>query len=62
MALPVNWVAEGAADTTGDGIAEILLRNTVTGEVALWFMSGATVMSGSLTTLSLPDTQWRIGN
>lgn len=44
-----SFRVEGAADYTGDGKADLILHNTVSGNVYLWEMDGRTVVSGSNT-------------
>jgi len=42
--VPLGWTAT-VGDFNGDGKADILWRNTTTGAVAIWFMSGGAVVS-----------------
>ncbi len=51
--LAANWSILGAADTDGDGRADVVLADNDSGEVAVWQMQGATVAA---TGLPAPDT------
>ena len=52
------WVVVGTSDLTGDGKADILWRNTATGEVLLWAMDGTTKLSQQ--SLGFASTDWHI--
>jgi FG-GAP-like repeat len=43
--LPSNWTMIGQRDFDGDGYADVLWRDSVTGTVAIWFMNGFRVTS-----------------
>ncbi len=55
----LNWGIAGVGDFDGDGKSDILWRNGVTGEISIWFMNGATILSqpvfGAVT-----DLNWSI--
>ena len=38
-----QWIIGATGDVDGDGSADIVWRNTTSGEVVLWFMNGSTV-------------------
>jgi len=58
--VPVGqWVIRGVGDFDGDGKADILWHNTVTGDVNIWFMNGAQIKAGSGTVSNLPASQWQ---
>jgi hypothetical protein len=42
--IPTNWSVVGVADFNGDGLGDILWRDTA-GDYAVWLMIGATVTS-----------------
>ena len=47
------------ADFNADGKADILWRNTATGENSIWMMSGASISSGVFIT-TIADLNWTI--
>lgn len=55
--LGVAWKASGTADYNGDGISDILLRNTTTGAYSAMMMSGTSVLSSGALSVN-PGTGW----
>jgi hypothetical protein len=56
-----NWKIVGTGDLDGNGSADIVWRNQVTGSLTGWLMNGVTVVTGSnLTPAAVPDTNWTI--
>jgi hypothetical protein len=56
---PLSFAVQQVGDVTGDGIADIVFRNTSTNEIVLDEMDGGTIVSeGAIGTLS--DTAWRV--
>jgi hypothetical protein len=56
-----DWKINGIADFNGDGKSDILWRNDSSGQVAVWTMNGATVLSRNLTSPnSIVDSNWKI--
>jgi hypothetical protein len=57
--VPTAWRIVATADFNGDGKSDILLwRNTTTGEVAVWFISGVTVTG--TTGIGTVGLDWKI--
>jgi hypothetical protein len=52
------WTIQGVGDFNGDGFADILWRNSSTGEVYLWLMNGTTRTGGG--SLGIVSTAWNI--
>jgi hypothetical protein len=51
----------GGGDFNGDGRNDLLWRHDVSGENVLWYMNGATLVSGTFTTPpTLADVRWKM--
>ena len=57
--VDLNWEVKGTGDYDGDGKADVLWRNAVSGENYLYFMDGTTIKpsEGYLRTVPQPDWQ-----
>lgn len=57
-----NWTVAGTGYFSGvpDKFVDILWRNTLTGDNAVWHMNGATLVSAELIQ-EVPDLNWKIG-
>jgi hypothetical protein len=53
------WIVAGTDDFSGDGKADILWRNTATGQNTVWLMNGATA-SSSASIWSVADQNWSV--
>jgi Ca2+-binding RTX toxin-like protein len=54
--LSNDWQISGIGDYNGDGNADVLWRNGLTGEDKMWFMNGSTATIGAVATLT---TDWK---
>ena len=56
-----NWTIVGAGDANGDGRPDLYWHHLGTGELAIWFMDGARLVSSTLLTpTAVADTNWRV--
>jgi hypothetical protein len=57
----LDWRVRGLGDFNGDGQADVLWQKQGTGDLYVWFMNGATVVSEACTTPGrMPDTRWQV--
>jgi len=54
-----DWVVLGTGDFDGDGKADLLWRNTATGEVNVWFIDGTTMKPSSGNITAIDPTVWQ---
>jgi CSLREA domain-containing protein len=54
-----NWVINGLRDFDGDGKADLLWHNTVTGKTVIWFLNGTGVISWAYAP-TVADVNWEI--
>src|SRR5258708_19048992 len=55
----LNWRIAGSGDFDGDGKSDILWRHGATGEISIWFMNGATILSAPVFG-AVTDLNWSI--
>ena len=55
-----HWKIEAAADFTGDGMADIVWRNTATGNQVIWKMNGTTPVATVNFGVNVAGADWRI--
>ena len=55
-----DWKIEAVADFSGDGKADMLLRNGTSGQIILWEMDGETIIEESLLGREVSDINWVI--
>ena len=56
-----DWHIVGSGDGNRDGQIDLYWQHQITGELAIWFMQGASQLSGTLLSPSLvPDAQWKV--
>ena len=61
--VPLEWIIAGVGDLDGDDKADIVYRNTKTGDVAASLMNGLTVKpGGSAIITSAVPLEWVIEN
>jgi len=53
-----DWNIAGIGDFNGDGDADILWRNSTTGEVYIWLMNGTTLTSSG--SLGYVSSDWSV--
>ena len=59
-ALPAEWKIAGVGDVNGDGTADIILRNTNTGDVAVWLGNGVNPPTTTGVIASGVPLDWKI--
>jgi hypothetical protein len=55
-----NWNVVGMAYFNRDGFADILFRNSVTGQLYIWYMKGTTLISEAFVSPSDPGAGWNV--
>ncbi len=58
--LPVNWRVASMADFNGDGSPDLLLQNSRTGQLVVWYVSNMTVSQFGPVFATVADTTWRV--
>jgi len=62
----IGWQVRAVGDVNGDGRADLIWQNSVTGGLAVWTLNGPTVLNTFLFTntsgavLTMPDANWQI--
>ena len=57
LLLDPSWTYVTTGDYNGDGKADLILRNTSTGETVMWLMNGAAPSAGYRLSI---DPQWSV--
>jgi glucose/sorbosone dehydrogenase/VCBS repeat protein/FG-GAP repeat protein len=60
MVADLNWKVAGIGDFDGDGKADVLWRNTSTGQNYLYFMDGTTIKPGEGFIRTVADQDWQV--
>jgi hypothetical protein len=55
-----GWQIQGVGDFDGNGAADILWRNSSSGQTYLWEMNGTQVSSGAFTSVQIGDPNWQV--
>lgn len=53
-AVPAEWQIVGTPDLNGDGFPDLLWRNTRTGDLSAWYMTGNTYLGGAVIASAVP--------
>jgi hypothetical protein len=57
----LNWHVRGVGDVTGDGKADLIWQNDLTGDLGVWYLDGnAVVAQWMLSIARVADTNWRV--
>jgi len=57
----LNWQIAGSADINKDGNQDLVWQNVATGDLAVWYLQGPTVIgTGYLSPARIADPNWRI--
>jgi hypothetical protein len=57
----LNWHIRAVGDANGDGFADLIWENDATGQLGVWFLNGAVVISQRLLSIDNPhDLNWRV--
>ncbi|MDJ0798684.1 MAG: family 16 glycosylhydrolase [Calothrix sp. MO_167.B12] len=56
----VNWRIEGTGDFNNNGQFDLVWRNYITGQNAIWYMNGANLEQGVFIDTTVSDTNWQI--
>jgi hypothetical protein len=58
--VPSNWQLAGLGDFNGDGVVDILWRDSNTGTVAIWFLTSSLTVQSAASLGALPPSTWAI--
>ena len=56
--VPLEWQLIGVSDINGDGQADLVWRNTTTGDVALWLLNGLNIAAARV--LATVPLEWQL--
>jgi len=55
-----NWQVVAAADMNGDGVPDLLLQNSVTNQISIWFMNAGGLSFSSAPVIATAASGWRL--
>jgi len=59
--VPNNWVVQGMGDFNGDGVRDLLFRDSTSGTVAMWFLNSSGTVQSTASVASVPiAANWSI--
>ncbi|HZP81756.1 MAG TPA: VCBS repeat-containing protein [Chthonomonadaceae bacterium] len=61
MTQQIGWNVASIADMNADGWPDLVFQNTASGQLAIWYMNGQTVMSAAYINALFPSGWASVG-